>query len=467
MRPCEDKKTIMEEALRQVEEFLGQLPRNLEAAVSVFLFIIGFFLFLLVFGAIMSAVPFVIGKLIEFVEDFAYWVAGVLIPGVQARRRRRAERLVRQYGSSRDAQTTHAREVSYDAVPEIQISEARSPLTQRESFEAQKQKRVEEAHRWYQDMQKVLRREEAVRQEREALRRQEMESRKEEERWQREELQRHWERQQFELKRIEEERNEKAKQRSLERLREIASFERILTDGSVSRFSGEYLLSLLHWKDSWRTLEHIVGKLLNADGWETQLTSGGADGGVDVRGIRPISSSQTESLVAQVKHQRQAVNVKVVREIQGVASNENAQHALVATSGSFNREARNFRNKNRGSDLVLDLWDGKDLIQRIDNLTEEEFMEMIRGFESQLLEAARQQATQSRVEIENKTGLKLDGLIQDSLNVDLESPEAGTSKSHLGCELCGASMEHVQATRWSRSYWRCPLHKSNRRYASV
>lgn len=86
MRPCEDKKTIMEEALRQVEEVLRQFPEFAEEAL---ISLRDVHILVLLVGAAIAV--FLVIKLFQIVWACLSWLAGVLIPGVRARRRHQME----------------------------------------------------------------------------------------------------------------------------------------------------------------------------------------------------------------------------------------------------------------------------------------------------------------------------------------------------------------------------------------
>ena len=84
-------------------------------------------------------------------------------------------------------------------------------------------------------------------------------------------------------------------------------------------------------------MENAVAFLLTEEGWTTELTSGGSDGGIDVKCIRPTANGDDETLVVQVKHfSNGAVGAPVVRQLLGAALMEGATNALVPVPHIFN-----------------------------------------------------------------------------------------------------------------------------------
>ena len=141
------------------------------------------------------------------------------------------------------------------------------------------------------------------------------------------------------------------------------------TDTSViNRCTGSEFLAML----SWQELEEIVAQLLERQGWNTELTQSGADGGVDIRGRRQGSDYTYETLVAQVKHWTvTTVGAPPVRELLGAKVLEGASHALFVTSSKFVDGVRSQFSS------ALELWDGLNVAGQIDSMTDDEFNDFV------------------------------------------------------------------------------------------
>ena len=109
-------------------------------------------------------------------------------------------------------------------------------------------------------------------------------------------------------------------------------------------------LRSLHWQE----FERVVLDYFEAEGFETQLTSAGADGGID-----GVISNKVGRAYVQAKLWKGNVGSKDIREFFGVISRNRVKGYFVTTS-KFGREARKFA---EGTDLTL--IDGEDLANRI------------------------------------------------------------------------------------------------------
>lgn len=97
--------------------------------------------------------------------------------------------------------------------------------------------------------------------------------------------------------------------------------------------SSEVLASI-----SWQDFERIVAHAFTKHGFDAQLTSDGADGGIDV-----VLHRGAQKFLVQAKHWRaQAVTVDTVRALYGVMHAEGAVGAYVVTSGVFTKAAADF-----------------------------------------------------------------------------------------------------------------------------
>lgn len=109
-------------------------------------------------------------------------------------------------------------------------------------------------------------------------------------------------------------------------------------------------------------LARLVGSVLEAQGYKVRISPEGADGGVDIiAGHGPMGFDRPR-LVVQVKSGDTQVDVKVVRELQGVMKNYGADHGLIVAWGGYKSSvpkeaARLF--------FELRLWDSDDLVKAV------------------------------------------------------------------------------------------------------
>ncbi len=89
---------------------------------------------------------------------------------------------------------------------------------------------------------------------------------------------------------------------------------------------------------TWREFERAMAVAFEVQGYQATMTADGADGGVDL-----ILRKPGEVILVQCKHWNAwTVGVKTVRELLGVMTVRQATGGIVATSGRFTDEARQF-----------------------------------------------------------------------------------------------------------------------------
>jgi restriction system protein len=111
---------------------------------------------------------------------------------------------------------------------------------------------------------------------------------------------------------------------------------------------------------SWREFEELVGEAYRRQDYRViENTTVGPDEGIDL-----VLKKDGRLALVQCKHWKSAkVGVNIIRELLGVMSAEQASNGIVITSGVFTQEAKNF-----AADKPLDLIEGKQLVQLIDNV---------------------------------------------------------------------------------------------------
>ena len=90
---------------------------------------------------------------------------------------------------------------------------------------------------------------------------------------------------------------------------------------------------------NWRDFETLVGEVFKRKGYFVlENPSDGPDGGVDLR-LR----KDGKKIYVQCKHWKtRQVGVNIVRELYGVMTDKSADEGIVATYGTFSKEARDF-----------------------------------------------------------------------------------------------------------------------------
>lgn len=102
--------------------------------------------------------------------------------------------------------------------------------------------------------------------------------------------------------------------------------------------------------------EGLVADLFRMYGYETQVSGGSSDHGVDV----VVTNDLEEKWIVQCKRYSGSVGEPVVRDLFGTMNHENAQRAYLITTGSFTKQAVDWA---VGKPIVL--YDGEALVKLI------------------------------------------------------------------------------------------------------
>ncbi len=112
---------------------------------------------------------------------------------------------------------------------------------------------------------------------------------------------------------------------------------------------------------SWKEFEELLAEAYRRDGYAVrENVSTGPDGGVDLR----IEKDGNVYLVQCKQWRIDKVGVSVVREMYGLMTAERASGVIVATSGMFTQEAKNF-----AAHKPIDLVEGNQLVHLIRNVS--------------------------------------------------------------------------------------------------
>ena len=109
-------------------------------------------------------------------------------------------------------------------------------------------------------------------------------------------------------------------------------------------------------------LSRLVAEVLKAEGFFTEESPPGPDGGIDVFAGRGPLGLDSPRLVVQVKSSPSPVDVKIVRELHGVLTTHGAEQALLVAWGGVNNAARR---ELRNQFFRVRVWDADHLLKAV------------------------------------------------------------------------------------------------------
>lgn len=126
----------------------------------------------------------------------------------------------------------------------------------------------------------------------------------------------------------------------------------------VAGYSRDQIQRFIGQQFHGHALADLVAAVLEAQGYQTFVSSPGPDGGVDIIVGKGAMGFDQPRLCVQVKSSAQPVAVDILRQLKGVLHDFDAQHGLLVSWGGFResvyREARRLF-------FQIRLWDGGDL----------------------------------------------------------------------------------------------------------
>jgi restriction system protein len=109
-------------------------------------------------------------------------------------------------------------------------------------------------------------------------------------------------------------------------------------------------------------LARLVNAILKAQGYVTKMSAPGPDGGVDILAAAGPLGFDRPRVCIQVKSSSSPVDVKILRELQGVMSKVRADQGLLVAWGGFTEATRK---EAKDAFFSIRLWDQGDLLAEI------------------------------------------------------------------------------------------------------
>ena len=130
----------------------------------------------------------------------------------------------------------------------------------------------------------------------------------------------------------------------------------------IERFAKDQISKQLDRKFKGHGFARLIEEILKAQGYTTQLSPPGPDGGLDILASSGALGFEEPRICIQVKSTNSAVDVKILRELQGVMKNVNAEHGLLVSWSGFNNKVL-YEAKEKF--FFIRLWTADDIIENI------------------------------------------------------------------------------------------------------
>lgn len=130
----------------------------------------------------------------------------------------------------------------------------------------------------------------------------------------------------------------------------------------LERHARDLIVQRISQRFKGEKFERLVDELLQAQGYVTERTTAGADGGVDIVAGRGAMGFDEPRIAVQVKSSEQPEDIRAVRELQGVLRHFNAQRGLFVSWGGYRSSVTSAK---RSLFFEIRLWTADDVVDAV------------------------------------------------------------------------------------------------------
>lgn len=130
----------------------------------------------------------------------------------------------------------------------------------------------------------------------------------------------------------------------------------------IEEYAKDQIIKHIGTKFKGHDLARLVDAILHAQGYVTKKSPPGPDGGVDILAAAGPLGFDKPRVCVQVKSSSSSVDVKILRELQGVMSKVRAEQGLLVAWGGFTNQCIH---EARDAFFSIRLWDQGDLLKAI------------------------------------------------------------------------------------------------------
>ncbi len=130
----------------------------------------------------------------------------------------------------------------------------------------------------------------------------------------------------------------------------------------LEQYSKDQIIKFLERNFAGHDLSRLINEILKSQGYSTKLSPSGPDGGVDIlAGSGPLGFTSPRICV-QVKSQQTPLDVRIVRELEGVIKNFKAEYGLLVAWGGITSKAEQEMAR---SFFSIRLWDQDKIVEEL------------------------------------------------------------------------------------------------------
>ncbi len=133
-------------------------------------------------------------------------------------------------------------------------------------------------------------------------------------------------------------------------------------DFDVERIAKDRIIKVINRKFKGHDFAKLVEQILMAQGYTTQLSPPGADGGIDILAASGTLGFEQPRICVQVKSTTSQVDVKILRELQGVMRKVKAELGLLVSWSGFNSKVLS---EAKEEFFFIRLWTADDILENI------------------------------------------------------------------------------------------------------
>lgn len=134
------------------------------------------------------------------------------------------------------------------------------------------------------------------------------------------------------------------------------------SSSDLERLGKDKIQALISESFTEHQMSDLVAGVLKAEGFFTDVSPPGPDGGIDIFAGRGPLGLDSPRLIVQVKSGQSPADVKIVRELQGVLTTSGAEQALLVAWSGVNRVAHK---ELRSQFFSIRLWNADDLLEAV------------------------------------------------------------------------------------------------------